>query len=80
MANDHQCGRGQEGSVTVALAISNIPVLTGGAAERFVLMAEEAERNRGCIDFSRQHAECREFERRNAIDVEMMRKKYPWLS
>ena len=57
----------------MALAISNIPVLTGEAAERFVLMAEEAERNRGCIDFSRQHAECREFERRNAIDVEMMR-------
>lgn len=64
----------------MALAISNIPVLTGDAAERFVLMAEEAERNRGCIDFSRQHAECREFERRNAIDVEIMRKKYPWLS
>ena len=35
----------------MALAISNIPVLTGEVAEEFVRRAEEAERNRGCIDF-----------------------------
>lgn len=64
----------------MALAISNIPVLTGEAAERFVRMAEEAERNRGCIDFSKEREEWRDFERRNAIGVEIMRKKYPWLS
>lgn len=64
----------------MALAISNIPVLTGEAAERFVRMAEEAERNRGCIDFSKEREEWRDFERINARDVEIMRKKYAWLS
>ena len=64
----------------MALAISNIPVLTGEAAERFVRMAEEAERNRGCIDFSKEREEWRDFERVNARDVEIMRKKYAWLS
>ena len=64
----------------MALAISNIPVLTGEAAERFVRMAEEAERNRGCIDFSQEREEWRDFERINARDVEIMRKKYAWLS
>ena len=64
----------------MALAISNIPVLRGEAAERFVRMAEEAERNRGCIDFSKEREEWRDFERINARDVEIMRKKYPWLS
>ena len=39
----------------MALAIGNIPVLTGEVAEEFVRRAEEAERNRGCIDFSREH-------------------------
>ena len=64
----------------MALAISNIPVLTGEAAERFVRMAEEAERNRGCIDFSKEREEWRDFERVNARDVEIMRKKCAWLS
>ena len=64
----------------MALAISNIPVLTGEAAERFVRMAEEAERNRGCIDFSKEREEWRDFERINARDVEIMSKKYAWLS
>ena len=64
----------------MALAISNIPVLTGEVAERFVRMAEEAERNRGCIDFSKEREEWRDFERINARDVEIMRKKYAWLS
>ena len=40
----------------MALAISNIPILTGIAAEAFVKNAEEAERSRGSIDFARQHA------------------------
>lgn len=64
----------------MALAISNIPVLTGEVAERFVLMAEEAERNRGCIDFSKEREEWRDFERINAERVAEMRKKYAWLS
>ena len=37
----------------MALAISNIPILTDAAAESFVKNAEEAERNRGSIDFTR---------------------------
>lgn len=64
----------------MALAISNIPVLTGEVAEEFVRRAEEAERNRGCIDFSREHEMCQAFERRNAADVIELRKKYAWLS
>ena len=64
----------------MALAISNIPVLTGDAAERFVQMAEEAERNRRCIDSSKEREGWRDFERINARDVEIMRKKYAWLS
>ena len=64
----------------MALAISNIPVLTGEAAERFVRMAEEAERNRGWIDFSKEREEWRDFERINAERVAEMRKKYAWLS
>ena len=49
----------------MALAISNIPVLTGEVAERFVLAAEEAERNRGCIDFSQQLALWKDWDRIN---------------
>ena len=64
----------------MALAISNIPVLTGEVAEEFVRRAEEAERNRGCIDFSREHEECQVFERKNRIHVEELRKKHAWLS
>ena len=64
----------------MALAISNIPVLTGEVAEEFVRRAEEAERNRGCIDFSREHEECQAFERKNRIHVEELRKKYAWQS
>jgi hypothetical protein len=41
----------------MALAISNIPILTGVAAETFVKNAEAAERSRGSIDFTQQHAE-----------------------
>lgn len=41
----------------MALPISNIPILTGAAAESFVKNAEIAEQNRGSIDFSRQCAE-----------------------
>ena len=36
------------------MAISNIPVLTGEVAERFILLAKKAEKERGSIDFSKQ--------------------------
>lgn len=64
----------------MALAISNIPVLTGNVAMEFVRRAEAAERNRGCIDFSREHAECQEFERKNRVRMAALRAKYTWLS
>lgn len=38
----------------MAMTISNIPVLTGEAAERFVRLAEQAEKERGIIDFSKE--------------------------
>ena len=41
----------------MALALSNIPVLTGDLAEDFVRRAEEAERTRGRVGFPRKHEE-----------------------
>ena len=38
----------------MAMAISNIPVLTGTAAERFVKLAKQAGKERGSIDFSKK--------------------------
>ncbi len=38
----------------MAIAISNIPVLKGKEAEDFVKKAQEAEKERGTIDFSRE--------------------------
>lgn len=38
----------------MAMAISNIPVLTGKEAERFILLAKQAEKERGSIDFSKE--------------------------
>ena len=62
----------------MALAISNIPVLTGEVAERFVLAAEEAERNRGCIDFTEKLLACQEFERRNAQRIAELQSSGKW--
>ena len=41
----------------MAMAISNVPVLTGEAAETFVRKADEAMKHRGSIDFTEQRAE-----------------------
>ena len=41
-------------NLIMAMAISNIPVLTGEVAERFIQMAKQAEKERGTIDFSKQ--------------------------
>lgn len=38
----------------MAIAISNIPVLKGKEAEDFIKKAEDAELERGTIDFSEQ--------------------------
>lgn len=38
----------------MAIAISNIPVLKGEEAENFIKKAQEAEVERGSIDFSQQ--------------------------
>jgi hypothetical protein len=62
----------------MALAISNIPILTGMAAESFVKNAEEAERSRGSIDFTRQHAEWRGFDMRNAARIAKLRAEGKW--
>jgi len=43
----------------MATPIRPIPILTGEAAERFVRLAEEAERNPKKIDFSKQREACR---------------------
>lgn len=38
----------------MAMTISNIPVLRGKEAERFIQLAKQAERERGSIDFSKE--------------------------
>lgn len=43
----------------MAMAISNIPVLTGEAAERFIRLAKQAEKERGTIDFSKEREKFR---------------------
>ena len=43
--------------IIMAMAISNVPVLTGEAAETFVRKADEAMKHRGSIDFTEQRAE-----------------------
>ena len=62
----------------MALAISNIPILTGKAAESFVKNAEKAERNRGSINFARQHAEWSGFDMRNAARIGKLKADGKW--
>jgi len=62
----------------MALAISNIPVLTGEVAERFVQQAEYNYRHRGSIDFSRQREACNRFEERNAQYIAELKASGKW--
>lgn len=62
----------------MALPISNIPILTGAAASSFVKNAEAAERSRGSIDFTRQHAEWSGFDVRNAARIAKLRAEGKW--
>ena len=62
----------------MALAISNIPVLSGEAAARFVRTAEENARNRGSIDFSAEREVWRNFEATNANRVKELRESGKW--
>ena len=41
----------------MAMAISNVPVLTGEVAKTFVRKADDAMKRRGSIDFTEQRAE-----------------------
>ena len=43
--------------IIMAMAINNVPVLTGDAAEAFVRKADDAMKHRGSIDFTEQRAE-----------------------
>lgn len=62
----------------MALAISNIPILTGVAAASFVKNAKAVEENRGSIDFSRQRAEWSGFDMRNAAKIAKLRAEGKW--
>lgn len=62
----------------MALAISNIPILTGTAAASFVENAKVAEENRGSVDFSRQAAEWSGFDMRNAARIAKLRAEGKW--
>jgi hypothetical protein len=67
-----------KGKSEMALAISNIPVLSGEAAIRFVRTAEENARNRGRIDFSVEREMWRNFESENANRVRKLRESGKW--
>jgi len=62
----------------MALAISNIPVLSGEAARRFVRKARENSRKRGCIDFSAEREVWRNFEASNANRIKELRESGKW--
>ena len=62
----------------MALPISNIPILTGAVASSFVKNAEDAERNRGSVDFSRQSTEWSGFDVRNAARIANLRDEGKW--
>lgn len=62
----------------MALPISNIPILTGAAAESFVKNAKIAEANRGSVDISRQIAEWSGFDVRNAARIAKLRAEGKW--
>jgi hypothetical protein len=62
----------------MALAISNIPVLSGDAAIRFVRTAEKNARNRGSVDFSSKREMWRSFESKNANRVKKLRESGKW--
>ena len=62
----------------MALPISNIPILTGAAAATFVENAKAAEENRGSVDFSRQSAEWKGFETRNAERIAKLKAEGKW--
>ena len=62
----------------MALAISNIPILTGAAAATFVENAKAAEENRGSVDFSRLAAEWSGFDMRNAARIAKLRAEGKW--
>ena len=62
----------------MALAISNIPVLSGEVAARFVRTAEKNARNRGCIDFSAEREVWRNFEASNANRIKELRESGKW--
>ncbi len=62
----------------MALAISNIPVLSGEVAERFVRSAEEGVHNRGHVDFSQVRREWQDFETANQKRIQALREAGRW--
>ena len=57
----------------MALAISNMPVLTGEMADRFVKTAHKAASERGTIDLRSERKDWAEFEKRNAKMLETLK-------
>ena len=62
----------------MALAISNIPVLSGEVAERFNRSADVCVRNRGCIDFAVARREWQNFESANRSRVKALMESGKW--
>ncbi len=62
----------------MALAISNIPVLSGEAARRFIRTAEANVQRRGCVDFTLVRRDWRDFEADNARRIERLKESGKW--
>ena len=57
----------------MALAISNIPVLTGEMADLFVETANQAAQERGTIDMRSEQKDWMAFEKRNTKVLEKLK-------
>lgn len=62
----------------MALAISNIPILTGEAAEDFVRNAEYNSNEGNRIDFSSQRDRWSAFETENASRINQLKSSGQW--
>ncbi len=62
----------------MALAISNIPILTGDVAENFVRNAEYNSREAKRTDFTTQRTEWSSFEAENASRINQLKATGQW--
>ena len=62
----------------MALAISNIPILTADVAEDFVMNANRVEAEHNRVNFSVQREEWHSFEMKNAQRIQTLKESGLW--